>query len=317
MWYVIPRALNGTETMGFMQKQVDRLNRAYVRILKQLQSLPTRCSSAAAYLLIGALPVEAMIHLRILTLLGSISRCSNQLITGMAIRQLALRSISSKSWFVMCQKLNRYSLPDVMDVISDQPTKESWKLAINKAVKSYWFDKLHQTVLTQTSLCHVKLSDCSSKNQHQVWTSAVSSRDVYKAAIKAKMLCGVYLTMNHANKMFPNVDPSCPLCRCEKESLEHVLLSCPGLHKPRAQHLPQLINICRNYNPELWKQLILCPDLLLQFILDCSMLSVPSEVSETVECISRNLCFSVHSMRAFLLTSIDPKHVSYKPFKTS
>ncbi len=35
------------------------------------------------------------------------------------------------------------------------------------------------------------------------------------------------------------------------------------------------------------------------------------------EDLSRNLCFSLHSLRTFLLTTINPGQISYKPSKTS
>ncbi len=316
--YIMPKALYGTETMCLLQKQLDCISRAYVRILKQLQSLPLRSSSAAAHLLIGALPVEALIHLRILSLLGSVARSNNSLLVNMAVRQLAVKNSSSNSWFVKCQKiLMRYQLPDVMDIIDTKPDRDEWKRTTNKAVKTFWMEKLHQKVDTQTSLCHIKLTDCSPRNPHQVWEYAISTREVYKAAVKVRMLTGVYLTMTHVHKMFPNIAPKCPLCNSEDETLGHMLVKCSALHKPRSQHLPQLMDLCKRYNPELWKMLCVTPDLMLQFILDCSVMSVPSDISHKVEDLSRNLCFSIHSLRTFLLTTINPGHISYKPNKTS
>ena len=75
----------------------------------------------AIYLLSGTLPFEAMIHHRVLTFFGNISRLSDSSIEKrLAERQLAVKSLNSHSWFVVVKKLYiRYGLPDCTEILEN------------------------------------------------------------------------------------------------------------------------------------------------------------------------------------------------------
>ena len=81
-------------------------------------SLPVTVADPVIYLLSGTLPIETMIHHRVLTFFGNVSRLSDSSIEKrLAERQLAVKSLDSHSWFIGVKKLCiRYGLPDCTEI---------------------------------------------------------------------------------------------------------------------------------------------------------------------------------------------------------
>ncbi len=100
--------------------------------------------------------------------------------------------------------------------------------------------------------------------------------------------------MHNAQKYF-KMDPTCRLCYKEEETISHILLHCPALHKPRARFLPVIASHLMQYNIQ--------PSLsnLLQAILDISTLPVPPASRHDIELAAHSLCYSVHCSRAHYL----------------
>ena len=72
---------------------LDKLDRIHKKFIKQIFSLPQSVADPAIYIIAGALPVEAIIHTRVLTLFGSISRFEESSIEkSLARRQLSVKS---------------------------------------------------------------------------------------------------------------------------------------------------------------------------------------------------------------------------------
>jgi hypothetical protein len=67
---------------------------------------------------------------------------------------------------------------------------------------------------------------------HIVWDSINNSvRDVRKAITKTRMLTGTYMIQTLKSKFNQaEVDPTCPICRLETETMTHVITSCPVLN---------------------------------------------------------------------------------------
>jgi hypothetical protein len=70
----------------------------FLSSLKQLQWLPSRCSNAAVYLLLGAEPIQATINKRMLSLFGQINRDQNSMENKIAYRQIAIYDLNSKEF---------------------------------------------------------------------------------------------------------------------------------------------------------------------------------------------------------------------------
>ena len=122
--------LYSLEVVILTTSQVNALEIAYKKILTDLQALSKNVASQAIYLLIGLLPFEAELHLRILTLWGAITRQPE----GSAIRDLAIRKISvynrpKDSWFTYALKVaSKYKLTDLLHSSLDWTiAKPEWK----------------------------------------------------------------------------------------------------------------------------------------------------------------------------------------------
>ena len=73
----------------------------------------------------GTLPFEAMVHKRILTFFGNISRLPDSSVEKrLAERQVAVKSFDTHSWFVGVKKLGiRYGLPDCSQILKKPQSK--------------------------------------------------------------------------------------------------------------------------------------------------------------------------------------------------
>ena len=71
--YVLPRLLFGLEVLPITNSQLNLLSKFHLDNFKRFQSLPTRTATCAVHLLLGALPIEAELHKRQLSLLYNMS----------------------------------------------------------------------------------------------------------------------------------------------------------------------------------------------------------------------------------------------------
>ena len=75
--------------------------------------------------------ISACIEKNILSLFGRVVRDQSSIENDIAVRQLAVRSISEKSWFSSVRIiLNTYDLPSAYELLENPPTKEQWKKSV-------------------------------------------------------------------------------------------------------------------------------------------------------------------------------------------
>ena len=70
--YVLPRLLYRLETLALTKGQIEQLSRYHIQTLRNSQSLPQRSSTSAVLLLLVALPLEAELHRKKLSLAISV-----------------------------------------------------------------------------------------------------------------------------------------------------------------------------------------------------------------------------------------------------
>ena len=83
--YVIPRLLYSLDVMSLSDTDIAQLQRFHISTLKKLQSPPERTASSVVQLLLGALPIQAELHKRQLSLLHSVVCSGNQRIKLVAV----------------------------------------------------------------------------------------------------------------------------------------------------------------------------------------------------------------------------------------
>ena len=141
--YVLPIMVYGLEVVLPKPALVDKLNRTYKKILKQILSLPTTVSDPAVYILSGALPVEGIIHKRTLILYGSICRLEESSVEKqLARRQLAVKGSDSHSWY-------------------KEVRKKRWRRLVNRKVNGYWSERIKQSAELYLSLKYL--------STHEYW----------------------------------------------------------------------------------------------------------------------------------------------------
>ena len=93
------------EILNLSEAELKSLDSFLRTVLKQIQHLPEKRANEAVYLLLGALPIRTRVVLNQLTLsLMTITGSTTE--SKIAERQLAMKDLSSKSWFMsVCKTL--------------------------------------------------------------------------------------------------------------------------------------------------------------------------------------------------------------------
>ena len=256
--YVLPRMLYGLEAIILPQTIVMKLERAYKEILRNIQGLRQNVASVAIYLLIGLLPVQAELHLRILILFGAIMRLDvNAALYQLARRQLATQVNPKSSWFGYVKEIaRRYNLLHLVQSSVDiRYSKEEWKALICPTIQDHWFHELQVKALQHSSLAFLDVLHLQVGEHHPVWPMDAPSYGILAASYRAKMLAGSYILQStRARYNQHEVDPTCPLCNAAVEDPPHFLLECTalsGVRDPLIQkRLVPLANDCEIQIPE-------------------------------------------------------------------
>ena len=313
--YVLPRMLYGIEATSFKQSDIDKMEKFQRKILRQLQFLPSSPApaNAAVYGLLGAKPIEALIDTAILTLFGSIIRDTESAEMKIAIRQLAVKSFKSNSWFMKVRKiLSKYDLPSIFDLLNNPPTKLEWKASVNDAIRAYWNEEIIADAKARSSLKHLNVSKIQIGKSHQVWSSLPTNpREVEKASIKTRLLTNTYVLQSNRSKFNQySINDTCLLCKSSPETRCHFLLECVKLDQPRKYYAEKLKEFLLNTYEDKANKILLNPNKTLQLILDSShhaitdIICLTSEETSYIESISRGWCYSLHLHRSTLLKQI-------------
>ena len=101
-----------------------------------MQSLPQRIATAAIYLLVGAIHIEAELHKRKLSLLYSMLASDNTKIKEIINKQIRVNYDNEDSFFCSIRDiLILYDLPSITDLQANLPSKISWKKLVRKEVE--------------------------------------------------------------------------------------------------------------------------------------------------------------------------------------
>lgn len=309
--YVIPRLLFGLEVLPITQTQLNLLSKFHMDNLKRFQSLPTRTANCAAYLLLGALPIQAELHKRQLSLLYNILVTPNETIRDLSVRQIAVNLDNPLSYYSRVKDiLELYQLPSLNELKQNQPTKESWKNTVKQAVNEHWTEILRNEVKEKSTLKFMNSESLKIGQTHPVWDSLdLCVFDVKKGITKSRMVTGTYLLQTNCHKFSKaNVTAIYKCCGLDEEDLAHMLLECPSLisqRKPKYTELKSKVINC--IGAIKWRELFINNrENLVKLILDCSSFSVLRDKSEytAIVKISTELCYRLHVARTNKLSGI-------------
>ena len=129
--------------------------------MKQIQNLPLKTSDTTALALLGILPISACIEKNILPLFGSVVRDQSSIENDIAVRQLAVRSITEKSWFSSVRIiLNTHDLPSAYELLEKPPSKEQWKNSVKTKIHEAKEQQWHDDIKSKLSLRYLYKSWC-------------------------------------------------------------------------------------------------------------------------------------------------------------
>ena len=300
--YVYPVFMYGLESMVLDKRSIDTLATFHMSIIKELQGLPTRCANAAAYLMANQLPLPALLHIAILTLLCNIAISKNNSLEILLKRQCALRV--RKSWAMNAQDtLDIYDMGSIDDIFdSDNP--RLMKKHFKQAIRKEWNRRLKEECAGKSSLRWLHLPP--DEQLHIIWRDMNCPSHTRKATIKARMTTGCYILQADVKRFNQNeVNATCLLCDIgEPENIDHFLCRCsyPPIKDSRERFLPRLIQLLHTalgferldeqseYNE------------IVQLVLDCTAYDPDeSHTHDTawlaLESHAREYCYELHRLR--------------------
>ena len=235
--YILPVLLYGLEIIQLNKSQLEQLELYQKKLVKQILSVPTNTRDAAVYILSGLLPVEAQIHKKKLTFFNNVChQPENSIEKQLAVRQSSVKSINSNSWFIEVKKvLWKYDLGSIDELISNPLPKQQWKNRVNRVVNEHWKEIISAQAILYKPLKYINLNRYQPGEVHKlVQIEPHSTRDVNRISTKLKFLCGAYtLQSNRSAYNKTVVNPTCQLCGCGDEDLEHFILNCSYLEYTR------------------------------------------------------------------------------------
>ena len=312
--YVLPRFLYGMASANLNKQQIQKLESAHRKILRQIQCLPERTASAAVYLLPGQLPFEGHLDLSRLSLLNSILHSNNSVLLDIMMRQVAVKTQSSKSWFVnIVSLLQKYNLPLLSTLLDCSLSKNQMKSLFKRAVNNWWTDALKQECTTKSTLVFLNIEDLSTEDYHPVWKTVKPNLfDIQRAHIKARLLTDTYILQHHIAKFKKEDSDTCKLCILDTEDRSHFLTSCAALFEVRDIWIPKIKDIIIKKAGSLaWLTLTKDRNLLMKLILDSASLKkgilkkFTKEDLEELETLTRIYCFKLHFRRCQLLQKLN------------
>lgn len=301
--YVLPRLIYGLDVIKLTATDLKNLDAYYLKLLKQIQHFPQRTANSATYLLLGKIPVSGEIDKKILKTFGNIVRNDNSVEKDIALRQLAMKSNCSESWFPKVVEIaQRYDLPSPYDLIFSPPEKETWKKIVNETVNKYHIQKLLEESHGKSTLQYLNLSDTVFGVVHNIWSSCGTQPfSVVMATLKAKIAVGALILQSNRSKFAADrtVLPICQLCMKEPEDAVHFLLLCGELMNVRNFYLQKMKEfLLENHDAEIVNEIFQNTQNTMKLIVDCSVFHFLKKIEMMrIETISRGLCYKLTQVR--------------------
>ena len=193
--YVLPILYYGLEILLPTGKILEQLNIHYKKVLKQILSLYINVADPAIYILSGLLPIEAEIHIKVLTFFGNITRSEHTSIEWrLAERQLQVKSYDSNSWFMNIRKnCIKYDIMDPYTYLENPLPKSQWKSLITKHVHQYWKNAIEENMLLYTSLKYLDSNYNIGRIHPLLKSQSANIQDIRRIPTRLKIVTGTYI----------------------------------------------------------------------------------------------------------------------------
>ena len=317
--YALPVLLSGLASLVLRKSDLNVLHNYYKNVLRRLLRLPQDVAECAVWFLSGSLPIEALLHIRILSLFGMICNLGDNPLPRIARNALVRSRPSSKSWFHMVRNIClKYDLPHPLQLLDHPLPANKFKDLYKCKISVYWRYNLSQKCASLSSLRFLQTGFISLSRPHPILANLrgnpYESRACY---VQVLLLAGRYRTEKLRRHWSNNKNGYCILPSCKDlkltENEEHFLLHCRALMPVRRRLLARTLEYASD--KPIIQDLLSClftdqDDLTkLRFMLDPSTLpavisAVQKYDDETLQyCfkIGRMWCLSLHNARVQLI----------------
>ena len=283
--FIKPVLRSGLSALPIRPAVMPPLKKFHHKILRAILKLSLYSPIAPLYFILGEPPLEATLHLDLLSLFWNIWSNPSTKVFEVVKYLLMMSEDTSLTWSAHVKIVFKlYNLPDPLLLLnSTHWSKERWKNHTSISVLSH-----HEKVWRQKSANNYKLQflnvQCTglTGKLHPILSWVLNTQDVMVVRPHIKMLAGDYLCFDFLSHD-RGLDPQCRLCQvlsddpAPNEDYPHILAVCRATANTRSDKLPTLLNTVMQYSP---CNIILdrpSPILLAQFILDCSSLNLPMD----------------------------------------
>ena len=179
--------------------------------------------------------IEGTLDCKLLGFLGKILSDKSSILYQIGLRQLAIKDMTSNSWFISMIKLTfKYNLPSPHQYIQSPIALKKWKWMVKNAVRSHWDAKILSEAATKSTL---QLLIQKQPTWKHVEMNAVA---INRSRLQARLLTDTFTLQKHRHKFYKE-DPTCKLCNEEVEDATHLLLRCSRTEECRKKVLRPIL----------------------------------------------------------------------------
>ena len=284
--FIKPVLRSGLAALPIRPPVVKTITTFHHKMLRAILKLSHHSPVAPLYFLLGELPMEASLHLDILSLFWNIWINPQTKAYEVVKYLLKMSSSSSMTWSAHLRIIFLvYNLPDPLMLLDSPPwPKDRWKHHTKISVTSHYETTLRHRAQGNYKLNYLNVqANGLSGRPHPVLSWVLTTHDVVIVRPHIKMLAGDYLCYAHLAHD-RGADPHCRMCQqiihhpAPAEDMVHVLTRCRATADTRGRIMPDLLNTLASLIPNNRLLSGITNDLLTQFILDCTSLNLPVDV---------------------------------------
>ena len=200
-----------------------KLDQCQSHLFKRILGVPMSTADEIVFLLTGLIPISQQIDMNRLLLLGQVLNLSQGRFEVKTFLHAYVHS--TPTIIVLKELLATYHLPDLDFALDSPPTYTQWKQQVKCAVHNVVGEQVVESLNKKSSLGFWKgKTDIRVKD---LYPSGPVQDDVRQALIvRAQLLSGTYMVQVRKNKIGKDNNLLCPLCKDEKETVEHFVASC-------------------------------------------------------------------------------------------
>ena len=306
--YSLPVLRSGLSALPVRPAVMKTVTIFHNKILRGFLKLSRSSPVPALYFLMGELPVEARLHIDLLTLFHNVPSNPDTKLVEVMKYILMMSDDKSTTWSVHVRLLSKlYGLPDPLKLVQCSPmSKNEWKTLVVTKVTAHHERYLREKAEQNSSMqyLNVQLSGLTGR-PHPALLNISETRQALRFRSHIQMLSGDFASSQLIGK-HQNSDQSCQLCPCDLESTQHILTECLATSNVRERLLPELLNLVASVHPT---NALLDPNVskhtLTQFILDPTSFNLSNRFRINVQDIrlseiftlSRDWCHAIASSR--------------------